>query len=258
MVSRYLGAAWGAYKKNAGTIIGANLLLLVIAFIILFATAAPFVSTLFELGFFSGQAAPLTDEQNALLANAIISNIGTFFIGMLALSVVGIALRTGLVGIYAAYLNKKKAGISEMFSIAKEKFWASLGSALIMMVIAVALIFLLTIPTSIAFVGNLNALRIAIAVELFALLLFMLLFSLRVQTIVVSGSSAWDSIKASASIVKANYAAVLWLTITLVILSLIMGKIPFIGFLISTLVVQPVLDLAYTALYMEKAGKKTR
>lgn len=254
MVTQYISSAWSAYRKNFGAIIGANIVLLFIVFAILFASAAPFVLALINAGLFSNSMAPLSAEQNAQLIAAIGSNMAAFFIGIIIVAVAGTVLRTGLVGIYTDALRGKRTEIGTMLSVAKEKFWTSLGSSILVGIIVMVVAFLLIVPTSIAFAGNVPAGAFLIFVEVIVLVLFALLFALRNQAIVVNGLGAVDSVMASYNAVKSNYLEFLAITLTLIVVSLVVSFVPVLGMLLSMLVVQPVMELAYTDFYMKKAG----
>lgn len=250
MAIRFISSAWGAYRKNFLAIISANIILLAVVLAIFFAGLMPLIS--------SGMAAyaegKIVPTQLFALTGSVL-----FFLGAIVVaSVAALVLRTGIIGIYADALKGRKAEMETMFSLAKEKFWTAIGSSAIVCTIVIAIGLALIVPTAIILAGNIAAATLALLVEVIALVLFALLFSLRSPAIVVGNLNAVDSVKSSYAIVKANYLEFLSLTLILVVISIIVSVLPVLGVILSIFLVQPLMDASYTAFYMEKAGRPAK
>lgn len=244
MVGKYLESAWNIYKKNFLGVVGAHLLSLLTFFSI--------AITAFAVGIYiDGRSV----AQNIYILE-ITWGIKMFLLGLLIAILVVIPIRTGIVGFYANLLANKKTSMDDMLSIAKKKWRESIGSSLITVILMLILSLILILPTAKVLETNIPVLRTSLFAEVIVIGLFGLLFSLKNQAIVLANSGAVESVRMSIKIVKASYLQFLMLSAVLLLASVLISSIPRIGAVINMALFPPIMELAYTAFYMDKAGKK--
>lgn len=247
MCLKYIRRAFDAYKECFRTIAGAQIIYFGIVFVLFSASILP----LFAAGLgIIGNGGTLTSEAvSALVAPALF-----FLAGIFVTAVIAIALDAGRVGIYAFALQKKKPDVRVMFSVAGEKFWTVLGAAAIVIAITVAVAMLFIVPAMAAFAENTAAQVAVVFLDVVAIILFALLFSLIKQAIVIGNCGAVAAVSKSFRTVKDSYFEFALLAAIFVSASFILAA-PLFGWLIALFVIQPLSELSYTAFYMEKAGK---
>lgn len=257
---KYIAGAWSLYKKHFRIILGAQLAYLAIILAVILAGIMPLVYALRSKTFvvMEGGGNPALAELVKQVANVAILEkpLIIFAAAALIAIVAAIALATGRVGIYSDILRKRKSSVSIMFFVAKKKFWASLGSAVITGIIVLLAAAALAIATTPLAAAGTFAAALLVVLDLLALVLFSILFTLARQAIVIGNCTATESVAESYRVVKKNYLEFLCLVIAVAFLAAILSFLPVLGNILILFVVQPVAEIAYTAFYMDKAKRK--
>jgi len=253
MVTNHIEKAWKAYRKNFWHILCAVLLFFVIttglALIGLFPLLISFIGT------FSLTALQSIISNTALLSSLSFSNLIfalTFFI--LAL-IIGMLISASLVKMYAEAL-KGKTSLSTLFKTIKKKFRTILGANILVGLIMLCIFGLAFVPlpsmsaTNAFFILPLFIIGTVIAV------LISLLFKFTNQAIVIDNCLAIPAIKKSISVAKANYIQLLALIVIFVAISILVGFIPYINFILNWLLISPIAEISFTALYIAKRKKR--
>jgi len=82
------------------------------------------------------------------------------------------------------------------------------------------------------------------------------LFKFTNQAIVIDNCLAIPAIKKSISVAKANYIQLLALIVIFVAISILVGFIPYINFILNWLLISPIAEISFTALYIAKRKKR--
>ncbi len=259
MIEEYLSKSWDAYKKNFWQVIGGLLLISLIMFGVIVASALPLVAS------FIGYSSIYSNIQTAFFQ--FVMDRGTllsailFVAGIIVALLISTVLEAGLVRMFADAL-KGKAEIRTMFSVARKKFWTILGANVLAGIIKLALLLVLVVPSVIAY--SLEGISAVAYVAwlyggLIVYMLAVLPFSLVNQFVAVGDSKAVESVKKSFHLVKGNYLQFLGLVVVLILISVAVSIVPFLGSMINFFMVVPLTGMAYTAFYLAKAKvvKKT-
>ncbi len=256
----YIAGAWSLYKRHFRIIFGAQLAYLAIILAVILAGIMPLISALRSKTFvvMEGGGNPALAELVKQVADAAILEkpLIIFAVAVLIAIVAAIALAVGRVGIYSDILRKRKSSVSIMFSVAKKKFWASLGSAVITAVIVLLAAAALVIVTAPLAAAGTFVVELLLFLDILALVLFSILFNLTRQAIVIGNCTATESVIESYRLVKRNYPELLCLVAVVAFLAAILSFLPVLGNILILFVVQPVAEIAYTAFYMDKAKRK--
>lgn len=247
MVSRFIRGAWNTYKKNAGQIIGAQLVYVLSVLAIVIVSVIPLVvagaKTIFD-GTYTSQ-----DIMN------LSGPFAVFFLGMILAVIAAIAIDTGRISIYADALAGREVRVSNMMRVAKEKLWTSLGSAiLVTAIVAIVGVAVLFLGAALSVINVLMTPAIIITAIL-AVVLFSLLFSITKQAIAVGNRPAFVSVEESYNIVKRNYLEFLMIALTVALIGIFLTFARGLGTIVILFVLKPAADIAYTEFYIEKTKR---
>lgn len=147
---------------------------------------------------------------------------------------------TSLSYIYIGFSNKKDLSFKDVFSFAREYFWRYVGVSLLVIICLIPLYILLIIPG----------------------IIFTVFWAFSCYIMVNEKTKAWESMKKSKALVKGRwwgvFGFILLFFIFFFIASLIFGLIPFIGGVISSLVLTPFLIFFFKNFYLDlKSNKKS-
>lgn len=257
MVTNHIEKAWKAYRKNFWHILCAVLLFFIIT------TGLVLIGLLPLLISFIGTL-PLTVLQNtnaALLQNLALvslSNLIFALIFFILSMLVGMLISAGLVKMYAEAL-KGKTSLSTLFKTIKKKFWTILGANILVGLIMLCIFGLAFAP--LVTLSSMSATNVFFVLPLFVVgvviaLLISLLFKFTNQAIVIDDCLAVAAIKKSISVAKANYIQLLALIVIFVAISILVGFIPYINFILNWLLIVPIAEISYTSLYIAKMKKR--
>ena len=247
MVSRFIRGAWNTYKKNAGQIIGAQIVYVLAVLAIVIVSFIPLVAagakTIFDGAYTSQDIMNLSGP------------FAVFFLGMVLAVIAAIAIDTGRISIYADAMAGREVRVENMMRIAKEKLWISLGSAIlvtaIVVVVGVAALFLGAALSAI----NVLMTPVIIITAIMAVVLFSLLFSITKQAIAIGNRPAFVSVEESYNIVKRNYLEFLLIALTVALIGIFLTFARGLGTIVILFVLKPVADIAYTEFYIEKTKR---
>lgn len=251
MISKFLKNAWEAYKGNFWTIIGSLFIFFVIVFGVILLAASPFI---FSVLFFGNIP---TSSPQTIMSKFVTSDLSFFtsilvFVGIMIGGFIAVILSTGLVGIYYEAL-KEDAKVKTMFKVVKSKFWTILGAKVLYGLIVIGIFLGLIFPGMFLLFLQAKILGIiSLIIGLIAGIFIIILFMLIDQAIVIDDKKAIESIKKSYRVVKSNYLSFLAIWGIFIGLSLISGFVPFIGGLIQTFLIGPLMGLTFTSFYMDK------
>jgi len=242
--------AWEVYKKNASQIIGAQLVYVLAVLAIVIVSFIPLVA-----------AGAKTIFNGAYTAQDIMKLSGpfaVFFLGLVLAAVAAIAIDTGRISIYADAMAGREVRVQNMMRVAKEKFWTSLGSSIlvtaIVAVVGVAVLFL----SAALSVINVLMTPVIVITAILAVVMFSLLFSITKQSIIIGNRPAFVSVEESYNLVKRNYSEFLLIALTVALIGIFLTFAGGLGSIVILFVLKPVADIAYTEFYLEKAKKGTK
>lgn len=256
MVVEHLKRAWKAYRKNFWPLVGAYLLIVAIAGLLVVGgvvlAMGPFMAAA-ETG-----EQPTVAEVEANVPYMIVGAL-SFLLGM----VVSVILGGGFIAMAGESLSRKTK-LKTLFDTVRKRWMSLIGTEILRTII----IMFLFVPAILFFIPFLYDLAIssltvsswlflAVAVLLAIIAVFAsLLFRFNVYAVVLDKTSAVDGIRRSFAIVRRNYLSALALVVLLGFISLVAVLVPILGTVVVLLFVQPFIILSLTSFYLSKRGRK--
>lgn len=251
MVTEHIEKAFEAYSRNAWSFIGAYLFVALISG--LFLGSIYYTYTIFK---------------EAILTFLSIVGVLTFIFSLFVAF-----FQAGLIKMSQEAL-KGKTKFKTIFSSSFNLYLKLLGAYILtgIIILVIAFIFigipLLSIVLSAAqeIIGNnttqavtytpaIISAFVAMFVGIIVTLLLSLPFVLFSQAAVIDGLGSFSSVKKSFMVVKENYLPFLGLILLLMIISVVIGFIPIIGFIVQQLFIAPIILITYTSFYISKTRK---
>lgn len=244
MVMQYIRNAWKAYKNNLMTVVGAQLLIMLLSGIFVLIAAFPFFSLMV-----SGMSLENAIQTMLTMPAYFIFSATLFMIGI----TMSILLQAGIIKVYQEAL-KKISSIETMFETAKAKMFTVFIAEAIIMFIALLSAFVLFMPTVIFETTVWSILLLPVSLFLFTIV--MIFFTFTPYAIVLDNKKAAEAIVASINFTKKNFFDVLALMILVMIVSILVGFVPFLGTILNIFLIGPIFAIAYVSLYTAKRAKR--
>ena len=209
---------------------------------------------------FSGSIDTATSTQivNDMLANLKVPGTLALLIVMAVLFILVFLIITsyfngGIIGMMKEFYEKnRKTGLSEMNKYGV-KF---LGRIFLFNVLFNVIFFILVMLLSLPSVAIDPTLKTAIAIysvcEALLLFVFYLFLSLTSYSMVLDDSSVWKAMKTSFSTVWHNFFSLLLLIILFLIMSVLVTFIPYIGWIVSAIVITTAMTIAFLVFAKER------
>lgn len=156
---------------------------------------------------------------------------------------------SGAIAMAQEIISGKRTGLKTMTTAGKKFLWRYFFLELIIGLGLLLWLLIFSLPALI--VSNMWLLLITAAslIPLFFLFLFVYLAE---YLLVLWDLKPIEAIKKSVMVVKRNYAQTLGLLVLFVLISIIVGAIPWLGELLSVLIIMPVMILAFTRFVIER------
>jgi hypothetical protein len=251
MVFEHLERAWTAYRRNIWSLVGAYLLVAVIAGLLVGGGVVIAMMPILAAST-SGQTPTmeeLTSGMPLMIIGVIVALIGMF---------ITVALQGGYIAMTRDAL-KRKSNISSMFKVVRERWMSLIGTAILSAIIAV-IFFLPAIIVGVYAIIITSWELLAVAILLGIIAMFAcLLLNFSIYAVALDKAKAVDGVKRSIAMVKRHYLKVLGLAILLFLIALggaLLSMIPFIGTIITIIFIGPFTMLAWTSCYLSLKNKK--
>lgn len=242
MCFEYVKKSWKIYSNNPFPfVIGAALSTVV--------TIVGFMLASFVL---TGSFLDIFMNDTSLLAMQF-NNLATGFFVLAVTIVANIIIMSGLYGM-AEESIRKKTSIETMIKTIKGKSITILAASIMVMMIAIASV--IPMITVIIFANSTGSILEA-ALMIISVLFFLAILSLfsLVYPAVIENKKAIDALLSSVRTVKHSYLQTISLLLIFVILSLLLGWIPYAGSVLTTFIISPCSYIAFTMFYQKKKKK---
>jgi len=266
MVVEHLKKAWTAYIRNFWSVVGAYLLIVLIAVLATGGGVAIMMSP-----FMDSLAAGLTPTSEEVAAGVPMIVLG------LVVTLIGIFVSVALQGGYIALTRdalKRKSKAATMFKTTRERWMSLIGTSILKGIITI--IFLLpAIIVGLMAIGYSSWLLVGVAILFAIVAIFaLLLFNFNVYAVALDRATAAEGITKSFAMVKRHYLKVLGLAILLLLIGGAVAAVNIlatdldttypplgsilniISSVIAIIFVGPFTMLAWTSCYLSLKNKK--
>ncbi|MCX8194397.1 MAG: hypothetical protein N3G19_03520 [Candidatus Pacearchaeota archaeon] len=228
---------------------------LVLLFLLFFAFLFSKLSLqdLINLGTLSTQAeiekfSSLLSEPSFLLGFVIFILISVFI-----LSFIRAYFYSGAIAMSSEIVNGRKTNLKTITTNGKKFFWRYWLVQLIINVAIFLWIFVFSLPLILTKNPSFIILTL---VSLIPMVLIYVLFLLAEYYLVIEDLKIWETFSKSFVIVKRNYWTMLGLGVLVFLMNIVAGIIPFVGFLVSILIVFPCQTIAFTIFSIERIYRR--
>lgn len=181
-----------------------------------------------------------TLEFNEFFAQANTGAIATLIIGFVIffLALIVLYFWTSISYVQIG-LSNKEIPFRDTFAFARKNFWRYLGLTLLTIICLIPLFILLVIPG----------------------IIFLVFWTFASYILLSGNDGAWESMKKSKALVKGRWWRVfgylLLIVVIVFVVDTILGIIPFVGSIISSLVLTPFMILFFKNFWIDLKGKKS-
>ena len=241
-------------------VIGALILLLIFSslFVTLFHASLP-LKALQEL-MIAGAAGQttLSPEIISALTNLLVPStiIYFIFVGIISVLILGLIkayFYSGAIAMAKDLFINKKTDLKVMNKAGKKFLWRYWLVGLVIILGILIWLFIFSLPLLIT--QNISLLAIPI-LSLIPLIFVFVLFALADYFIVLENLSVLESIKRSIFVVKKSYWSMFGLGLLFLLMSSIVGMIPWVGSLVSLLVIIPIQTIAFVLFALERSYRR--
>jgi len=227
-IFKILGKAFTGYFRNLNLVLP---FIFMLAIIIILALAFSFTLT------------PSLDKiQNFQFDPTTILTVGIAVLFFLVILVSASSyIMSGVIGMASEIAVKGKTHLSTMFLTGNKAWLRFLGATLTIFVI-VFIPFLIVLLAADNFVKNSSVLAqiVVLILLVLAMVLFFIFFALAPYLLVMKNLRVFASIKESFTLVKKNYVDFLLLTLIILVITIPISLIPYVGGVINILLLGPV------------------
>jgi hypothetical protein len=256
-IIRLIGEGFSSYFKNLVVVLPFLFQIILVA---ITGTLAMFLfAKTLNLQLFDLVLQKLTAEQlqevfiSAFSASETISKLVFLFVlSFLIVLLISSYFIPGAIGMMlSVFKSNKKPSLKEMNEYGKRFFWRYFFLQLIINVFFFVLASIIFLPV---LLSNSSAWAIVLFIILFiALIIFYIFFILAPFVLIVKDSFVFQSIKQSFILTKKNFWALINLGALYFVMSAIVQIIPYVGSILSALIINPALNLSIVLFCIERS-----
>ena len=224
-----------------------SILLIFFIFVFLFKIISPGILESF-ITFIRGEN--IESMSNLITPTLAIYIILAAIISVLVLELIKAYFYSGAIVMASDIVKGKKTNLRVMNKAGKRFLWRYFFVKLIISVGIIIWLFIFLLPFILT---EKFSLLWILFISVIPLAFIYVLFLLPEYFVVLDNVGVWDAIKRSIGVVKANYWAMLGLGLLFILMSAVVGFIPWVGSLLSLIIIAPCQTIAFIIFIFERA-----